>query len=116
MQPRSMKHYPQIVYCNAQHLTDFLARMRVDLSQGKRARGALRQRRETIAEYFPKITSLHQLHGGRMPISGRMTIVPMTLPLIRSFKKLAMFRSLIRSFTDRSFTANVPKMIDNLML
>ena len=47
---------------------------------------------------------------------GRVIVVPMTLPWLRSLEKLAVLRAFVRFFAEWSLTNGAPKMIDDLVL
>src|ERR1044071_10135157 len=50
-----------------------------------------------------------------MPFIWRVIVVPMTLPRLGPFKKLAMLGTFIRFFTEWGLTHGAPKMIDDLV-
>src|SRR5882672_5916766 len=50
-----------------------------------------------------------------MPIGRSVIGVPMTDPLICSFEKFAVFRSVFTAFADGSFPTGAAKVIDNLV-
>src|ERR1044071_5537437 len=51
-----------------------------------------------------------------MPFIWCVIVVPVTLPGLGPFKKLAVLGTFIRFFTERGFTHCAPKMIDDLVL
>src|SRR5690242_9353348 len=51
-----------------------------------------------------------------MPVVGRVVDLPMTLPRLRSVKKLAMLRPFLRLLAERRLTNGAPKMIHDLVL
>src|SRR5689334_5434441 len=110
-----MKHYPQIVYANAQNLANLFALQAVHFTQSKRAGRPLRQRRETIAEDLPEVAALNQLRRRGVPLARGAVGVPMPYPLVASFKEIGMFGTFVESFTDGSFALSLPKMIDDLV-
>src|SRR5690348_7690112 len=115
MQPRAVEHDPEVVYSNAQDLADLFTLESVHFAQGKSARSALRQRREAVVEYFPKVAALDQFRRRRVPLIGRIIVVPMALPRLWPFEELAVLGTFIRIFAERRLTHSAPKMIDYLM-
>jgi hypothetical protein len=115
MQTGAVKHDPKVVCFDTQNLADFFGSKTVHLAQSESTRRPLRQGREAIAKNFPEITALQQLRRRRMPLIGRAICVPMTLPSVRSFKKLAVFRTFVTFLADRSLTPKASKMIYDLM-
>lgn len=67
-----MKHNPEIVCFDAQNLADLFAFETVDFAQGESTSGALRQRRETVVEYFPEVVAFDQLRWRCMPLIRRV--------------------------------------------
>ena len=51
-----------------------------------------------------------------MPFIWRVIVIPMALPWLGPFKKLAMLGTFIRFFTEGSLPHCAPKMIDDLVL
>src|SRR6185369_7251471 len=115
MQSRAVQHDPKVVHFDAENLADLFALQTVNLSQSESTSSALRQRRETVVEYFPEVVTLDQLRWRCMPLIRRVISVPMALPWSGSFKELAMLRAFIRFFAEWGFAANAPEMIHDLM-
>src|ERR1044072_3333443 len=116
MQPSTVKNNPEVVHFNAQNLADLFALQTINLAQRESTRSALRQWRETVVIHFPEIAALDQFRRRCMPFIWRVILVPMTLPGFGAFKKLAVLRTFIRLFAERSLTRRAPEMIDDLML
>src|ERR1041385_5218688 len=116
MQSSAVQHDPKVVHFNAQNLADFFTLKTVNLAQRESTSGTLRQRREAIVIYFPEVVSFNQLCRRCMPFIWGVIIIPMTLPRLGPFKKLAVLGTFIRFLTEWSLTRRAPKMIDDLVL
>src|SRR5690242_19799802 len=110
-----MQHNPKVVHFNAQNLADFFTLKTVNLAQRESTSGTLRQRREAVVIYFPEIVALDQLCRRCMPFVWRIVVIPMTLPRLGPFKKLAVLGTFIRFFTEWGLTRRAPKVIDDLV-
>src|SRR5215813_11862001 len=115
MQPSAVEHNPKIVHFNAQNLADLFAFQTIDFTQRESTGSSLRQGREAVVIYFPEIVALDQLCRRCMPFIWRVIVIPMTLPRLGPFKKLAVLGTFIRFFTEGSLTHYAPKMIDDLV-
>src|SRR5690242_4942541 len=116
MQPRAMQHHPEIIHLDAQELANLFTLETVDLAQRERARSALRQRRKTVAKNFPEVVALDQLSRRRMPIGGRIILIPVTVPWSGFVKEFTVIRTFVRLLTERSLTHGATKVIDDLVL
>src|SRR4051794_819202 len=96
MQPSAMQNHPEVIHFNAQNLANLFTFETVHLTQRECARGALRQRRETVVENFPEVITLHQFRRRRMPIGRRIIGVPVTVPWTGSFEELAVLLAFVR--------------------
>src|SRR5215467_4757765 len=114
MQSSAMKHNPKVVHFYAQNLADLFTLETVNLAQRESTGGALRQRRETLVEYFPEVVALDQFRRRCVPLIGRVIRIPVTLPRPRSFEELAVLGAFVRFFAERSLSDSAPKMIDDL--
>src|SRR5215813_1164780 len=115
MQPSAVQHNPEVVHFNAQNLADLFAFKTVNLAQRESTGSSLRQGREAVVIYFPEIVALDQLCRRCMPFIWRVIVIPMTLPRLGPFKRLAVLGTFIRFFTEWSLTHRAPKMIDDLV-
>src|SRR5438105_8990645 len=111
-----MKHHPQIVYRDAEHVTNLFAGQTVDLTERKRARGPRRQGCEAVAENAPEITVLNEICGTSVPLSRSIIVTPMILPLVWALEEFIVLRTFIRSFAEWRFATMPPKLIGNLVL
>src|ERR1041385_1887773 len=116
MQSSAVQHHPKVVHFNAQNLADFFTLKTVNFAQCESAGGALRQGREAVVIYFPEVVAFNQLCRRCMPFVWRIVVIPMTLPRLGPFKKLAMLGTFIRFFTEWGLRRRAAKMIDDLVL
>src|ERR1043166_2695590 len=115
MESSAMKHDPKVVHFDAQNLADLLAFQTIDFTKRESTGGTVRQGREAVAVHFPEVAALDQFCRCCMPFIWRVVVVPMTLPRLGPFKKLAMLGTFIRFFTEGSLTRCAPKMIDDFV-
>src|SRR5262247_1041313 len=115
MQSSAVQHNPKVVHFNTQNLADFFTLKTVNLAQRESTRSSLRQGREAVVIYFPEIVALDQFCRRCMPFVWGVIVIPMTLPRLGPFKKLAVLGTFIRLFTEGGLTPCAPKMIDDLV-